>query len=37
MHQQDLTYSNGIIFKGVHMVVAKLFCEDMKYFLDLDI
>lgn len=37
IHQQDLTCSNGIIFKGVDMVVAKSFCEGMKYLLHVDI
>ena len=33
IHRQDLTLSNGIIFKGIHMIVPKSLCEDMKYLL----
>ena len=31
MHWQDLTYSNGIIFKGIH--ILKSLREDKKHFL----
>ena len=34
IHQQDLTYSNGIIFKGICMIVPKSVHEDMKHLLN---
>ena len=36
IHQQDLTYSNGIIFKGICMIVPKPLCEGMKHLLHVD-
>ena len=33
MHQQDLTYSDGIMFKGISMIVPNSACEDMKHLL----
>ena len=33
IHRQDLTYSIGTIFKGIHMKVPKSLREDMKHLL----
>ena len=33
IHKQDLTFNNGNIFKGIHMIVPKTLCEDMKHLL----
>ena len=33
IHQQDLTYSNGITFKGIRMTVPKSLREEMKHLL----
>ena len=33
IHRQDLSYSNGIIFKGICMIVPKSLHEDMKHLL----
>ena len=34
IHWQDLTYSNGIIFKGTCLIVPKSLCEDTKHALN---
>ena len=36
IHQQDLTYGNGIIFKGIRMIVPKSLREEMKHLLHVD-
>ena len=33
IHRQDLTYTNGITFKGIRMIVLKSLLEDIKHLL----